>query len=246
MVGTQETSVLFSLKQLQVLEEQRMREEEQAAAERAMVERIAREEAARIAAEAVERQAREAAERKAREETRKREEAARLEALRLAEIERARVEVETQARLEMMRNAEAHEKALVALREDKKKKRLQRALLSSVVSAVVLIGGGAGLYFGKIKPESEERLRSQAAEINALDEETSKLRNKLDQNGKRIQDVEARLAEATSKTPEPAAPPEPPTRPQHKLPPKQPDTKTPKGQCMPGDPGCDLNGNRLF
>ena len=85
MAEQKESSVLFSLKELMNLEENRIKEEEaeKAARARAEAERKAREDAERRAAE--ERRLREEEEARRGEEQRKREELARVEAIRLGE-----------------------------------------------------------------------------------------------------------------------------------------------------------------
>ncbi|HVK64055.1 MAG TPA: hypothetical protein VM694_06260 [Polyangium sp.] len=252
MSATRDNSVLFSLNQLLSLHEQTVREEEEAAQARIEAARVAREEAARREAEALQQKARAEAERIAREEAARCEEAARLEALRLAEVVRARAEVEAQARMEMMRKADEHERALAALREDEKKKKLKRALVSSVIGAAALIGSGMGLYFGKIKPDQDASLANQSAEVEATREEAARLRAKLDANGKRLDETAARLEEEKRRAREleeakSAANEAPATRPVQKGPaPKQHEGPKTGGKCLPGEPGCDLDGNRLF
>jgi len=252
MSATRDNSVLFSLNQLQALHEEAVRAEEEAARARVESERIARETAARREAEAAAEKARAEAERIAREEAARRAEQARLEALRLAEVERARAEVEAQARMEMMRKADEHERALAALREDDKKKRLKRALVSCVIGAAALIGGGMSLYFGKIKPDQEALLANQAAEVEATREEAAKLRAKLDADGKRIDETTARLEEEKRRAREleerknAANEPTTPRQGRQGTPHKQPEGPKPGGKCEPGDPGCGIDGTRLF
>jgi colicin import membrane protein len=118
MVSSKESSVLFSLRELMNLEEQRRAEEAADVARRA--ERQAE------ASLAAERRAREeeiarrrADEARAREEAREsREEAAHLAALREAELERARREAESAARLEELRLRQDHERQQAALAKD--------------------------------------------------------------------------------------------------------------------------------
>jgi len=247
----QDNSVLFSLNELQRLEAERVREEREVAQARVMAEEKAKEEAARREMEKAAQKAQEEAQRKAREEAEKRAEAARLEAIRLAAVEKARIEAEAAARLEMMKKAEEHERHLVALKEDEKKKKLKRALISSVIGAVVLLGGGAGIYFGKIVPDTQAQLTQQQAEINRKAEEAARLKAELDKNGKRIEDAEARLLEARRKAAEEATANQNDTK---EVRPKGPTNGTTKttdgnktgGQCLPGEPGCGLDGTRLF
>src|SRR5213078_3145418 len=79
MAEQKESSVLFSLKELMNLEEDRIREEEADKARRAKVEQEARDTAERAAREAEERRLRDEEERRRQEEQRKREEVARVD-----------------------------------------------------------------------------------------------------------------------------------------------------------------------
>src|SRR4029079_12230840 len=126
MTEMRESSVLFSLNQLMNLEQQRLREEEDAARRKAEAEAAARSNAERRLRE--EQQARIVAEenRRRAEEVQRREQAARLEAIRLAELERVRIDAERQERLAMMEQAQDHERKVAALTQDRQKKRLTR------------------------------------------------------------------------------------------------------------------------
>lgn len=251
MSATHDTSVLFSLNKLMDLYETRVQEEEQEAARKAELEARARAEAARAAEEQAARKAQEEALQKAREEAAEREEAARLEAIRLGAIERARIEAEKQAQIEMQKRAREHELALESLREDEKKKKLERAIKMGVVCGAMAVVGAVGLYFGKLKPEYEARLVQQAADINAQFEETRRLEAQFAANQKRIAKAESLLqqskeaaAAAAPTAPPPAAAP-PVSKPKGAAGATiKPQTKG--GACLPGEPGCDLNGNRLF
>lgn len=253
MAATQDTSVLFSLAALQDLHETRVNEEAEARARKEAEEkRLAEQAEMERAAIARERAAAEAR-KKAEAEAARRAEEARLEAIRLAAIERARVEAETAARMQMMKEAEAHELSLARLREDQQKKRLKKALISCVASAVFVIGGGLGVYFGKIKPDAEAKIASQSAELNALEED-------LDQLGKRIAKTNSAIETATTAlqglqsanqaTKQSLATSEPkkPTGQASSTNSQSKQDKGPKNtsQCLPGEPGCDLNGNRIF
>ena len=100
MSEQKESSVLFSLKELMNLEEDRIKTEEADRAAQAAAAERARQDAERQAREAEQARIRAEEERRRAEEQRSREEAARLEAIRVAEIEKARVEAEQRARLE--------------------------------------------------------------------------------------------------------------------------------------------------
>lgn len=166
----QESSVLFSLKELMNLEEDRLRQEEQ---DRQRViedeeRRRREEEETRLRAEEARIRAEE--ERRRQEDQRKREEDARLEAIRQAEIEKKRIEAERAAQLEAMAKQQEHARQLAIIQQDQGKKKLRNTLIGVGAGSFLLIAGGLGLYFGKIKPEQEaaalqaENERRKAAE----------------------------------------------------------------------------------
>ena len=158
MAEQKESSVLFSLKELMNLEEDRIkprgRREEAASGGRSAGPGRGRASRARPRGSSAS-QAEE--ERRRSEEQRKKEEAARLEAIRHGEIEKARVEAEQRARMEAMSKQQEHERHLSTLQHDEHKKKLQRMVTFSIAGAAILLIGGLGLYFGKIKPRSEAR-----------------------------------------------------------------------------------------
>ena len=186
MAEQKESSVLFSLKELMNLEEDRIRQEEE-------TKRRAEEEAARARADA-ERRAREeeearirAAEEKRRaEEQRTREEAARLEAIRHAEVEKARLDAENAARLEQLRHQQEHERQLAVVNQDKSKKRL--VLIASGIG-VAFVGAlivGVVLYSNAQKKQQE------------LQAQLSDLTSKQEENQRKMKDLEGQLATATT------------------------------------------------
>jgi len=165
-----QSSVLFSLKELMGLEETRVEEERQAAT----LEAERREEARRRAEVESARQAEEAL---AREEAQKaeearlvREEAARHEALRLAAVERARLEALQNARATEQKLANDHHARLLELERDGEKKKLRRNIIVLAAGAVLVLGTGLGIYFGKMRPEAfaeRERIQAEANRISA-------------------------------------------------------------------------------
>jgi len=254
MAAPQDTSVLFSLNQIMHAHESRLREEQEAIASREEAERKAREESERRQAEEIAARAREEAEQKAREESLRRQEEARLEAMRLAAVERARIEAETQARIAMMAKAAEHERALEAMRADAEKKRLERTVMTGLLGAVAVFGVATGVFFGKFRPETEAKLVEGSARIAAIQEETDKLRANVDKNDERIKKAEKDVEEATRKLgaeiPKPSttgtATSIRPRTPRTPVGGKPTEVKQNGGQCLPGEPGCDLNGNRIF
>lgn len=181
MVETRESSVLFSLNQLMNLEQQRIREEEDAARRRAELEATVRIEAARRARE--EQQARLHAEENRRrdEEAQRREMEARLEAIRMAEIERVRIDAEKKERLALLEQANDHERKLAALTHDKQKKRLKRILVFGGAFMGVLVATASGVYFGHLKPEAERIHKLELADLAARDADLAKLKAEYEQ-----------------------------------------------------------------
>jgi colicin import membrane protein len=189
MAEIKESSVLFSLNQLMSLEQQRLREENEAAARKARIERETRlalelrareEEAARLHAER---------ERRRSEEAREREEAARLEAIRQAAVETARIEAEQRARLEAMETQQRHERELARMAQDAQKRRLQRFVTLSSVVGVLLLGTTFGVYFGKIQPEAERAQAEQTAARIAQEERLAQLKGDLDARNRQVSEL---------------------------------------------------------
>jgi colicin import membrane protein len=165
MADQKESSVLFSLKELMNLEEDRIREEEAEKARRARVELEARETRERSARESEERRLREEEERRRAEELRKREEQTRLEAIRQGEVEKARAEAEHKARAEAMAAQRAHEAQLATINQDEHKKRLQITVgVVAFVFVAAVIGGGIAFkkHNDQVNRERQEDARARA------------------------------------------------------------------------------------
>jgi colicin import membrane protein len=172
MAEQKESSVLFSLKELMSLEEDRIKKEEDDRKKREEAELQARMEAERRQREEEERRLRADEERKRAEEQRAREEAARLEAIRQAEIEKARVEAENQARMEALRRQQEHEKELEHVRQSSGKKRLTYiAVGASFILVAALVGGG---IFVKGKIDEANALKAQLTALNSEKDETER------------------------------------------------------------------------
>jgi colicin import membrane protein len=196
MAEQKESSVLFSLKELMNLEEDRIKQEDDDKRRRveaevqakADAERRAREnEAARLQAEE---------DRRRDEEQRKKEEATRLDAIRHGEIEKARVEAEQRARMEAMTKQQEHERHLTSLQHDEHKKKLQRMVTFSVGGALILLVGFLGVYFGKIKPEADARDAAARAAIMQQAEESKRLQRQLEEQTAKVNDLVAQLSSA--------------------------------------------------
>ncbi|WP_437568878.1 hypothetical protein [Sorangium sp. So ce542] len=179
MAEIQESSVLFSLKQLMSLEKQRVREEEEAARRRALAEQEARRALERRALAEQEARLRAEEERARREEELAREEAARLEGIRAAAVEKARVEAEQRARVEAMEKQREHERRLAALAGDAQKRRLVRLIAGGSALFVAALAATLGVYFGKIQPEAEQALAEQTAARAAYEQRLAALESDL-------------------------------------------------------------------
>ncbi len=181
MSEQKESSVLFSLKELMNLEEDRIKTEETSKAETARRAEQDRLEAERRQQE--EEQARlQAAEDKRRaEDARSREENARLEAIRHGEIERAKVEAERQAQLAAMSAQQQHERQLEALKSDQGKKKLRNTLIGVGV-VVPLLAIGAGVMVYNSNQEKKAQIAAQQVEAAKLADERAKLEARLKEN----------------------------------------------------------------
>jgi hypothetical protein len=161
-----ENSVLFSLRELRRIEDDRVKKEQEAARAKAEAERQAKEAAERAARDADERRIREEAERArlAREEEEQRE---REGNLRVQEAERrARVEGEMRINEERMRLEMQH----------KKKHSPIKAMLT-VAGILVVIGGGIGY---KMYSQHQAELATERAERARIEAQARKERAELE------------------------------------------------------------------
>lgn len=195
MSEQKESSVLFSLKELMSLEEDRIRSEEAEKAATAAAAEKARQEAERAAREAEEARIRAEDERRRMEEQRSREEAARLEAIRVAEVEKARVEAEQRARLEAMAAQQQHEQKLAQLTHDESKKKLRKTLLA-VAIAVPVLGIGVGVMVYRNVQETKAREAAAAIERAQLEEEKKKLDAQLKEQEGKVNGLLSQLSSA--------------------------------------------------
>lgn len=178
MAESRETSVLFSLKGLLELEDERVRAEarrrceqvEREAAERDAAALAVREaERARIVA--VERAA--ALQRLAMEEERQRGEAA-----RLAAVERARIEAEATARVALLERQQAHERTLREIAASGAGRQTRLVLLGSNAAwAALLAIAGAG-YLSVLRP-AEARQRAALAGLLQAETERAETSDRL-------------------------------------------------------------------
>jgi colicin import membrane protein len=193
MSEQKESSVLFSLKELMSLEEDRIRSEEADKSARAHADEQARLAAERAARDAEEARIRAEEERRRAEEQRSREETARLEAIRQAEVERARMEAEGQARIAAMSAQQSHERQLEAIRTDKGKKTLRNVLIGGVV-LVLAIGGTVGFVVYDNTMKAEQREKDLQAEAAIAKEEKDKLQAQLKAQADTVKNLESSVA----------------------------------------------------
>lgn len=203
--GSKDSSVLFSLKELMTLEEQRVQHELELErqAEAAILARE-REEHARRVREDDERRAKEDEARRVAAQ-RAREEEARLEAIRHAEIERARLDAANAARLEELKREQAHQADLARLTQDRGKKRL-RWLIAGTVALLVAVSVGGGLVIraqaahqreleGRLASLESDRADLQAQADRATSpEERARLQAELDRKDQQIRDLQSQGA----------------------------------------------------
>jgi colicin import membrane protein len=195
MSEQKESSVLFSLKELMSLEEDRIRSEEAEKAAAAAAAEKARLEAERQAREAEEARMRAEDERRRLDELRSREENARLEAIRQAEIEKARVEAEQRARLEAMAAQQQHEHKLAQLTHDESKKKLRKTLMAIAI-AVPVVAGGAGYFIYDNYKQNQAKIAAQEAEGRRLAEEKAKLDAQLKEQAAKVEGLLNQLSSA--------------------------------------------------
>jgi colicin import membrane protein len=247
MSEQKESSVLFSLKELMNLEEDRIKTEEAAQAASAAAAEKARLDAERTARDAEEARIRAEDERRRLDEQRGREEAARLEAIRHAEIEKARLEAEQKARLEAMAAQQHHERSLAAIQQDEGKKKLRNMLIAGI--AVVVVGGSVATFLGvKASNEAQARATADAQARAQLEEENKKFQAAIAEQQKKTDSLLSQLSNAKDEATKLAL--------QKQLEeeraktesikkgsggpgrPASPGDAAPKKKCTPGDPLC--------
>ncbi|WP_394839582.1 hypothetical protein LVJ94_22105 [Pendulispora rubella] len=214
MAEQKESSVLFSLKELMSLEEDRIRQEESDRRRQEEDAINARLEAERRAREEEEARLRTIENERLADEQRQREEAARLEAIHKAEMERARLEAENAARLQQLRSQQEHAERVAALSQDRsKKKLLYIAVSSGVVLLLVLVFGGMAIKSSldrqKVLEDTistlnndAEKLRSDIAQATTP-EERARLERDLAENQKAMAELKANPGNAPQAAPRP-------------------------------------------
>lgn len=234
-----ESSLLFSLRELEDIERQRVDAERAAeegrrrAAERARAERATaarREEARRLE---------EAEARRKETEREQREEAARRAALERATVERVRAEVQARAEAELAGARRNHELALVGHRASILRARYRWLAVASML-ATALVGAFAATLSAELR--STERLAVERAAAFARERDARvRAASDLVAMNVRVRELETKLSalRASGETPRPASTAPSPSTGTH---PKPKISKPPRtGQVCKGD-GDPLNG----
>lgn len=243
---TNESSVQFSLSELQKLEVER--QQEHARREKLREER--RREAELEAAQAVAAKEAERARLRQAEELRSREAEllaqAKAEALQKAAVEQARITVEAEARMKERDRERAHEIERARIMADAAK---SNSSISSLIGGT-LLGGLVTLlvmtavYFGVTKPAAERHVAELESKISELDQRVERADQRVEEEGRVISQLtrerdEARAGVGASegtarKVATPAKPP-----PNVKVPPSGRRTEDkPSEPCPPRDPMC--------
>lgn len=195
MSDQKESSVLFSLKELMNIEEDRIKKETSDLEATARAQREAKEAADRAARENEERRIREEEDRRRAEEMRRREEAARLEAIQQGEVERTRLEAEQRARMEAMAAQQRHEQQLATIQHQSGSKKLK--VIVGVIGTVLVLGGiGAGVAMKANKEQSEREKAALAADKARVEEEARQLREDMSKAEAKMSDLMAQLNSA--------------------------------------------------
>jgi colicin import membrane protein len=179
MGDNKESSVLFSLRELMSLEQDRVASE-RAANERRVQEaqqrRLADE---RAKSEAEAQKVRDIEESRLAGEQREREAAARLEAISLAELARAKAEVEHEAQLRELTARRGHEAQLVAIHQQSSTRRTK---IGATVAIGILVLGMLGLGWKWRADQQAANLAraNDAAALAQLEDEKAKLQQQID------------------------------------------------------------------
>ena len=136
-----ESSVLFSLKGLLDLEEQRLEDAERERADAIAAKQAAEENAARQKLEAEQARLREEEQRREAEAARAHAEQQRLEGIRVAELEKVQREVAEKARLHEQTFQQEHAMKVASIAADSSKKSLKTGLILAGLATVAVIAG---------------------------------------------------------------------------------------------------------
>jgi colicin import membrane protein len=211
MGRSNESSLLFSLRELETLEHERL------AAEKA--EQDGQREASRRARQEEELRARDAEGRRliAEEQRRvdaeraRRDEASRLEASHHAVVERARAEVQARARVEVLRLEEAHE---VAMEQARARGAYRRHRWVTALGAVALASVGTVAVLLSVELHDLERLDAERAAVAAREREgCERVERALGGTRQNLAELDRQLRVLRSAVPAPDLAPRSPTQP---------------------------------
>lgn len=182
-------SVQFSLEELKKLEDDRVRQEREAAEAHARDEAAARERDELRQRTEIEARERDAAELRERERERRREEGARLEAMQRAIVEQGRISVEARARAEEAERERRYELELLRAHAEAERRPGAAALLASALGGAALcLALCLALYFGVSRPATDSR-------IAELDRAVTSAERRADGLERRALDDEARIGQ---------------------------------------------------
>jgi hypothetical protein len=196
----QDSSAIFSLHELLELEEKRLADEANERQRRVDEKRRAEEDRLRRQREAEQAEmlrVQKEAEDKAR---RQREEEARLAAMREAILADQKAEKDRQSHAAKEAQRLDHERRLAQITADGAARRLRRALVGVTLGAVTLVAGGFGLYFGKIKPDADQRAALAASDATEQRALAQKAQRDADESRRQLDELNIELQKAKSPT----------------------------------------------
>jgi colicin import membrane protein len=193
---TQSSSFMFSLQELERMEEQRVRalhdaaQRDRAAEERARHDAEERTRSERAAQDHAKAEARREVERRAREE------AARIEAIHLAATEAARIAAEAKALADARELERRHELDVLRERAAAGRPRRRETVVAGLLGAIAAAGMGLAIQYGVALPREHTRAAAADAAIASRDVTIADLRSLAAAADTRARSVEADLAAA--------------------------------------------------
>lgn len=198
-----DSSVLFNLREIMQLEQDRVQEEEASRQrQEAEAQRRREELEARRRAEAAARVAEEQRLRDEEERRRRDEEERRRRDIEESEL-RIRYEAEARARAEDQERLLRHEREVAALAAQKRKG-IHPGAVAAVV--LVLVGGSVGAYFGAVKPLIDRSAReAEVARLHALQvaREAEAARRQVEEESRKRQQAEEMIRTKAAQRPAP-------------------------------------------
>jgi hypothetical protein len=242
MAASVDSSLLFSLKELEQIEQGRVARERADSEARREAERAVHLERERLVREAETRRLEERERQMRAEEARRREEQGRLAAIERAEVEKARAGVEVRARAELERARAAHDLSIEAAR-GRGRLRTYRALLAG--SVLITFAATASAFALSAQLRERERLDGQRAEIETAErDQHQRTLHALETSRALVDDLERKILALGPKSALPGVEPH-----SDALPPSvSSPTRTPKAPVLPKrkpDRACGLDGDPL-